>query len=897
MKITNVRCENMPAEYDKKDMEIYCINTDKPHFSFSVEGAGDGVYVSHYKLIVSSTPELAADGVGDMYDTGSVKSRDIHDIEYAGKPLYPRSVYYFRIFASVGGSIVKSRICMFSTGIGDVRRLTDHFISAADGFLQKYPEAEGYGGVPAPYFRRDIRINRQISSVYAYVTSLGVYEMFINGEKVGTSVFDPGFTDYSKTLQYKFYNVTGCFRKGANTVGSVVGDGWYRSNLSSVGRDNFGDRSAFAAYFYFIYDDGSYDELFTDTVWECASGAYICTDNQNGEIYDARLERRGRFFPDHSDYGWAASASCRAPFLYGTKLVPSKGPSVREIETISPVTITKAGDDYVVDMGQNMVGVISLRLRCGAGTRITVKHGEMLNDSNEGTRGCDGPEGTVYTANLRTAKQTDVYICRGEDDLYMPHFTFHGFRYVQISGMPYKPSADDIKGHVLSSFTGRTGIINTSDERLNRLIKNILWGNKGNFFSLPTDCPQRDERLGWTGDAQVFSRSACYASDCAEFFGKYLNDIRDAQKSNGSVTDIAPMIRHRSGQDLVGNGNAAWGDAVFVIPWQTYQMFGDKRIITDNLDAAEKYFKYLEGTANYDLRRAEGYGDWLSVNENTPKDVLATAFYAYDAKLLSLMADAVGDREKSVYYEKRFDEISYAWREAYIEDDDIIRGDTQCCYLLALKFGLVSGETKRNAVKHLQRKISEADGHLQTGFVGVSYLLPVLCDNGCKSTAYDILLRDTYPSWLYSVENGATTIWERWNSYTKENGFGDVGMNSFNHYSLGSCSEWMYEYMLGIKPLSPGYSRFSYRPFPDKRLSHVSGSYNSRSGVIISEWKRTDRGFDLRLTVPVNATAVVAPDKNMHLSGIRGYSDCDRPIELGSGVYSFFMTDVKEELK
>lgn len=896
MRITDIRCEHMPAEYDKKAVEIYCINTDKPHFSFCIEGNENEAYISHYRLIVSSTHELSADGVGDMFDTGSVKGSEVCDIEYNGKPLYPRSVYYFRITAVSGNTVMKSRVCMFATGIGDPRRLKDHFICAADGFLGKYPQSEGAGGDPAPYFRRDLRIDKRIASAYAYVTALGVYEFYINGARIGSSVFDPGFTDYSRTLQYKFYNVTGYLKKGANTIGSVVGDGWYRSNLSSVGRDNFGDRSAFSAYFYIIYDDGSYDEYFTDTVWECASGAYIYTDNQNGEMYDSRLERRGRFFPDHNDYGWAASASCRPAFMSGTKLVPAAGPSVREIGTVRPASITEVDGDYVVDMGQNMVGVVSVKLKCDAGTVLTFRHGEMCNDSNEGVRGCDGKRGTIYTANLRSAKQTDTYICRGDEDEYIPHFTFHGFRYVQISGLPYKPSVDDIEGHVLSSFPGQAGSIRTSDERLNRLISNITWGQKGNFFSLPTDCPQRDERLGWTGDAQVFCRSACYGADCAEFFRKYMNDITDAQKPNGSVTDIAPMIRHKSGADLVGNGNAAWGDAIFIIPWHVYNMYGDRRIIEENLPAAERYFAYLESTAVNGLRRAEGYGDWLSVGETTPKDVIASAFFAYDAKLLSMMAHAAGDETKSAYYGKKFEQLSHAWREEYVSDDYIVKGDTQCCYLLALKFGLLTGEAKDAAVRHLLIRISAAGGHLSTGFVGVGYLLPVLCDNGYGGTAYDLLLNDTYPSWLYSVKNGATTVWERWNSYTEEEGFGNVGMNSFNHYSLGSCSEWMYEYMLGIKPLKPGYGKFSYKPFTDKRLSFVSGSYKSASGEIRSEWRRTEKGFEAKLTVPVNATAVVAPDSRIFYSaGLSGYHACDKTLTLGSGVHVFHITDDKEE--
>ena len=886
MKITDLCIEHMPASSDAIKGNIYCINTNRPHFSFLIDGGGRDIAVKYYKLIVSSSYELAYDGVGDMYNSGIVYSSLINDIEYDGKPLLPLSVYYFKVYAMVSDTAVKSGIGVFATGIGDTSKFTNHFITAPDGCLVQSPEAEGKGGLPAPVFRRDINIDKKIASVYLYVTALGIYEFYINGKTVGNSRFLPGFTDYHKTLQYKFYDVTKYFKDGGNTVGAVVGDGWYKSNLSGVGRDQYGDKVALSAYFYVIYDDGSFDEIFTGTDWECKPSEYVYTDNQNGEYCDKRLYDKNTFTVSHTDKG--APAVRYAPsFLYGAKILAATGPDVVEMMKLKPVSVTEVNGKYTVDMGQNMVGAVSVKLRCKEGTKVTVRHGEMLNDANKGERGCDGDKGTLYTANLRSARQTDTYICRGENDEYYPRFTFHGFRYVELDGLDCQPEIDDITGHVLYSACEKTGSVMTSNEMLNKLISNITWGHRGNFFSLPTDCPQRDERLGWTGDAQVFCRSACYGMNCAEFYKKYLRDITDAQKPNGSVTDIAPMIKWKNGADLVGNGNAAWGDAIFIIPYTAYKMYGDRRYITEMMPYAEKYYKMLVGTTRDCLRPDFGYGDWLSVNENTPKDVLATAFLAYDAKLLSEYAEITGDRGKTEYYKTEFEKISDAFREAYLEEGDRIKGDTQCCYVLALKFGLVSGAAKENAVKHLLRKIEEADGHLQTGFVGVSYLLPVLCDNGHAETAYGILLKDTYPSWLYSVKNGATTVWERWNSYTKEEGFGDVGMNSFNHYSLGSCYEWFYEYMLGIKPLSPGYSVFSYKPVPDRRLGGASGSYKSASGLIKSEWRRVDNGFDLSLTVPANTKAVIEPDEKTYILIKKGYLKITEKTELLSGTYSF----------
>lgn len=891
MKIIDLKCEHMPALIEKTNNDVYCINEKKPHFSFCVEGADANTEVRYFKLIVSSSKELAADGVGDMYDSGIIYSSEISDIVYNGKTLLPCSIYYFKIYAMIGEKPLKSGVGAFATGIGDTAKLRSHFIAADEKTLKKHKTADNAYGAPAPYFRKDAVFDKEISSAYLYATALGVYELYINGTNVNRAKFAPGFTDYYKTLQYNFYDVGKYLKPGENTIGAIVGDGWYKSSLSIVGRENYGDKCAFSAYLYVIYDDGSYEEIYTDESWDCFSGAYVYTDNQNGEYFDARLEDKSVFLPSHGGEKKPKAEKYKIPFLYETDLIPAKGPDVKEMLKKDPVSVTEVNGKYIVDMGQNMVGCISVKLHCKAGTKVIVRHGEMLNDADKGCRGCDGDKGTLYTANLRTAKQTDTYICCGKNDVYQPRFTYHGFRYAEISGIDHMPSLDDITGHVMYSACAKTGNIETSEPALNRLISNITWGQRGNFFSLPTDCPQRDERLGWTGDAQVFSRSACYGMDCCEFFKKYLRILTDAQKSNGSVTDIAPMLKYNHTNDLVGNGNAGWGDVIFTMPYVLYNMYGDKRVITDILPYAEKYYEYLQSTAKNDLRPDAGYGDWLSVNENTPKDVMATAFYAYDAYILKEFCRIAGDDEKASYYGKRFEQTAEAFREEYLISENKIKGDTQGDYVFALKFGLLDGGDRESAVKHLIRKINEANGHLNTGFMSVGYLLPVLCDNGYAETAYDILLCDTYPSWLYSVKNGATTVWERWNSYTAENGFGDVGMNSFNHYSLGSCYEWMYEYMLGIKPASAGYREFYYRPYPDKRIGRVSGVYNSMSGQIVSEWKRNEKGFDLRLTVPVNTKATVTPDAGLYMPGIRGFQKITEKKTFGSGVYLFKMMD------
>lgn len=574
-----------------------------------------------------------------------------------------------------------------------------------------------------------------------------------------------------------------------------------------------------------------------------------------------------------------------------SSLVGSHGPSIRVTQEIKPIKITQPQPgNYVVDLGQNMVGVARLKVQGPAGTEVKLRFGEMLN-----------PDGTGYTANLRKARATDTYVLSGQGvETWQPRFTFHGFRYVEVTGFPGTPGLDAITGCVIGSDTPRTGTFRTSNPLVNQLQDNIDWGQRGNFLSVPTDCPQRDERLGWMGDAQVFVRTATYNRDVASFFTKWLQDVEDAQGPDGAFSDVSP----RKVDDA--NGAPAWGDAGVIVPWTVYHAYGDTEVINRHWDAMERWMGYI-GEANPDglwkQRRANDFGDWLSIRADTPKEVLATAYYAYDASLMADMARATGRQEAAAKYDALFEFIKKAFNAAYVTPDGRIQGDTQTCYLLGLRFKLLPEELRPLAAKHLADDIAAKNNHLSTGFVGVGYLCPVLSDTGNNDLAYKLLLNDTFPSWGYSIRRGATTIWERWDGWTEEKGFQSVGMNSFNHYSLGSVGEWLYRYVAGIDtdPRYPGFERIIIRPYPGPGLDFAQCSYESVRGQIVSNWKRENGELTLEVTVPANTLATVyvpaadvsrVREGNVLAKQVTGVKflrqEGDRTVfEVGSGSYVF----------
>ncbi len=492
-----------------------------------------------------------------------------------------------------------------------------------------------------------------------------------------------------------------------------------------------------------------------------------------------------------------------------------------------------------------MVGVVRLKVTAPAGTRVMIRHAEMLN-----------PDGTVYTDNLRGAPSVDFYTCKGGgEEVWQPKFTFHGFRYVEVTGLPGKPAKELITGIVISSDTPRTGEFTCSDGQVNQLQSNIVWGQRGNYISVPTDCPQRDERLGWMGDAQVFVKTATYNSDIAAFFSKWLVDVTDSQDADGRFHDVAPFAGP-------SKGTPAWGDAGVICPWTIYQAYGDLRLLERQYPSMTRWLDFCRSQSAYSIRtgnRGSDYGDWLSIGADTDKELIGTAYFAYSTSLVAKAAAALGKTLDAEKYEKEFQAIRRAFIEKYVTPDGHVTGNTQCAYLMALRFDLLPPALRANAANYLEQDIIDKGYHLSTGFVGVSYLLPELTKAGKVDTAYRLLLQDTFPSWLFSVKMGATTIWERWDGWTPDKGFQNVIMNSFNHYSLGSCGEWLYDTVAGIgmAPGKPAFKEVIIRPVPGTKLSEASGSFRSIYGQISSAWSSADGTFTLTTTIPANTTATV----------------------------------------
>ena len=501
-----------------------------------------------------------------------------------------------------------------------------------------------------------------------------------------------------------------------------------------------------------------------------------------------------------------------------------------------------------------MVGNIRLQIRAPRGTRIKIRYAEMLQ-----------PDGTVYTANLRGAKATDTYICHGRGlETYEPRFTFHGFRYVELTGLKTKPRHNAVTGLVWHTDMEPTGTFTCSHPLINRLQSNIRWGQRGNFLEVPTDCPQRDERLGWTGDAQVFIPTAAFNYDVAAFFRKWTRDLADGQHPTGAYPDTAPDIFFNIWPDNIG-GTAAWGDAGVICPWTVYLKYGDARILAENYPAMTRSIAFQEKTSSKLIRPDTHYGDWLAPDASeagwgaTPSDLIGTAYFARITVIMAETARILGHTADIKYYSALRAKIIAAFNRRFVTPDGRLAGDTQTAYLLALGFDLLPEKLRPAALSNLEHTLKRRKDHLATGFVGTPLLCPVLSRFGRTDIAYKLLFNETYPSWLYPVKNGATTMWERWNSWTPDKGFGEVGMNSFNHYAYGAIGEWLYSTVAGISELAPGFKRILLRPQPHEKLTHAGATLNSPYGKISSAWKRTRSTFTWTVVVPPNTTATAVP--------------------------------------
>jgi len=758
-----------------------------------------------------------------------------------------------------------------------------------------------------PMFRKNFSFDKEVKSARLYSSALGVYDVFINGKRVGTPTSDgkviydelkPGWTDYSKTVHYMTYDVTNLLQSGPNVIGAQVSSGWWAGGIAhgEYGSPELG----FIAKLVIKYTDGYVENIITNDTWLSSTLCPVLTgDIYNGEKYDARNESNWSS-PGYDSSKWNRTAVnisfkgnlkafvgptvqvrpelCRKPVSITTyKGTTNTGTAYGMINSTNVVNGNgiiqlKKGETVIYDMGQNMVGWVKFTVKGASGTKMKLRFGEMLNSTGDTSRGDDGPGGSIYTINLRSAKATLYYTLRGDEngETFNPSTTFFGFRYCEVT------ATQDI---VINSFTGEVvgsvaeegSSFKTSSTVVNQLYNNVIWGQRSNFLSIPTDCPQRDERLGWTGDTQIFCKAATYNADVATFFHKWMGDMRDSQRSDGAYPDVAP-------HSWVGYGTSAWADAGIIVPWTIYLMYNDMDIIEENYESMEKYMGFLanQGGNGYKYNGAgTNYGDWLSY-ENTDTRYISVCYYAYTAQLMAKMSQALSKKDGDTYsvkakgYATLYNDIKSEFQTRYVNSDGSLKQKSQTAYLLALKLDLFpTVEATNNAIDLLKQKISLNGDKLSTGFVGTGILNQTLSQYGASDTAYNLLLQRNNPSWLYSVDQGATTIWERWNSYTKETGFNDISMNSFNHYSYGAVSEWMYRFMSGIEvdEAKPGFKHIILQPTPDTRIklpfgqehiTWVNATYKSYYGDVKSAWTMKEDGRIIySATVPANTTATL----------------------------------------
>lgn len=780
--------------------------------------------------------------------------------------------------------------------------------------------------VNAPIMRKNVNVSKEVKRARLYATARGAYWFYINGQRVGDGYLNPGWTDFRHRIMYNTYDVTQMLRQGNNALGIELGHGWFCDDFGWAGAmwgDQYGYKPSALAMIKVEYTDGTNETFVTDNTWKVYNGGPLYVNNlYHGVIYDAQREVDGWKEPGFNDAAWEKVAILPPPPA-STEIQGYVGLEIKNNITLTAKKMTRIGNRFIYDMGQNFAGVPRLKNMKGRkGQTITIHFAEMLYPETvpENPRApltrehYERNKGQMYMDNYRSAISTDYYTFRGapEGETFEPPFTQHGYRYVSIDGLDEPLPLEDVEGIVLESVGEQISRYETSNADINQLFNNIVWGQRGNFLAVPTDCPQRDERLGWTGDANVFCRTSTYNMMTGPFFNRWFYTLRDQKSDNGDVGGYYPSLGGtKEGAPRSGfERGCGWSDVTITVPWEMYQQYGDLGFVERHYGAMKDYMKFLESQAkDYIYPDAFYWGDWLAPMP-TNISMLSTAYFGYDARLMREMAKALGKTDDAVYYDKLYRNISRAFCNYFFDSEGYTiegnhegtpRMDTQTSYLLPLAFLELPEDLQQKAVKHLLEAIERSNYHLQTGFLGTPLLCNVLSNFGHNDIAYKLYTQTEYPSWLFPVKQGATTMWERWNSYTIKEGFGEVSMNSFNHYAYGAIEEWIMSHNLGIQrdENRPGYKHILMQPKIDDTFSFVKGGFRSVYGDISSAWEIKPSGTEIEFTIPANTTATftlpVSSMDNLKLKkGKKGVSsksfdDGKAVYELKSGTYKFIL--------
>lgn len=854
-----------------------------PRLSWQLASEDRGVVQSAYEIRMYIGKDL-------WWNSGKMESDQSVFVHYGGPELQSNRHYRWqvRVWDGKGHPSEWSKDAFFHTGFFQSGEWKAKWIEMTGGEPSNRP---------AHMFRKDFTVTRPVHSAMLYITAHGIYEAYLNGQRVGDAYLTPGWTSYDKRIQYQVYDVSGLMQNGANAMGVEVGNGWYRSNLAWEGhRDIYGQKLGLLAQLMVEYSDGTREIFITDESWKSDFSAVVYTEIYHGETIDARKFQTGWNMPGFNDSEWRP---VREVYDLLDDLIGTYNEPVRKQETFEVVKVlTSPKGEKILDFGQNLVGWVIVRTAGKMGDQIVLSHSEVLDK-----------DGNFYTESLRTAKQQMRYILKGEgEEVFEPHFTWQGFRYVRVDTCPGEINPHDFTAVAVYSDMRKTGTFTSSNELINQLQQNIQWGQKGNFLDVPTDCPQRDERLGWTGDAQAFSRTAAFNFDVHNFFAKWMKDVAADQLSNGSVPFVVPNVLGSN-----AGASAGWADAATIIPWNMYLVYGDRQILADQYESMRSWVRYMTNNSTDHLwNKGFHFGDWLFYrpfddtdgrSAVTDKYLIAQCFYAHSTQILINTASILGKNEDVKLYTELLDNIKAAFLREYVTPSGRLVSGTQTAYVLALNFDMLPESMRQQAADRLAENIRSYDDHLTTGFLGTPYLCHVLSRFGHTETAFRLLLQKTYPSWLYPVTMGATTIWERWDGIKPDGTFQTPGMNSFNHYAYGAIGDWMYRVLVGLdnEEHSVGFKKISIKPHIGGDFTHAGVEYHSVYGSIATGWKIHGDKLEIDAIIPPNTSAMVylpvgsedqVLESNRALNAIQeiqnhGLKDDRLLIEIPSGKYHF----------